>query len=107
MAPVFPLLLVTILLCPLSPEAQEYYVTPTPPPNPDCSLDQPCHTLSYYASNTPSLFNNTDNVSLLFLDGFHTFNVSLEMYQVHSLTIAGVNELLEVQTSQVVIKYVN
>ncbi len=72
MAPVFPLLLVTILLCPLSLEAQEYYVTPTPPPNPDCPLDQPCHTLSYYASNVSSLFydrENRENVYLLFIDG--------------------------------------
>ena len=95
MVPEFPLLLVTILLCPLSPEAQEYYVTPTPPPNPDCPLDQPCHTLSYYASNASSLFNNKDNVSLLFLDGVHSLNTSLVISRVQSLTIAGVNESLD------------
>ncbi|XP_064386650.1 uncharacterized protein LOC135335166 [Halichondria panicea] len=93
MALVVPLLLVTILLCPLSPEAQEYYVTPTPPPNPDCPLDQPCHTLSYYiyASNASSLFNDRENVSLLFLDGFHSLDVSLVISQLQSLTISGVN----------------
>ena len=101
----FPLLLVTILLCPLSPEAQEYYVTPTPPPNPDCPLDQPCHTLSYYASNASSLFNNRDNVSLLFLDGPHNFNVSLEIVRVHYLTIAGATEILDLEYPQTVIKY--
>ncbi len=94
MAHMFPLLLVTILLCPLSPEAQEYYVTPTPTPNPDCPLDQPCHTLSYYASNASSLFNNRENVSLLFLDGAHNLDVSLVIFQVQSMTIAGVNESL-------------
>ena len=95
MAPVVPLLLVTILLCPLSPEAQEYYVTPTPPPNPDCPLDQPCHTLSYYDSNA-SLFNNKENLSLLFLDGVHNLDIiSLVISQVRSLTIAGVNESLD------------
>ncbi len=102
MVPVFPLLLVTILLCPPSPEAQEYYVTPTPPPNPDCPLDQPCHTLSYYASNVLSLFNNRENVSLLFLDGIHelkymtTYQLSSPpIQQVQSLTIAGVNGLFD------------
>ncbi len=101
MVPVFPLLLVTILLCPPSLEAQEYYVTPTPPPNPDCPLEQPCHTLSYYASNVSSLFNNRENVSLLFLDGFHeikdttTHPVESPIQQVQSLTIAGVNGLLD------------
>ena len=92
MISVFSLLLVTILLCPLSPEAQEYYVTPNALPNPDCPLDQPCHTLSYYASNV-SLFNDRENVSLLFLDGVYNFDISLNISQVHSLTIAGVNEL--------------
>ena len=95
MSPVVPLLLVTILLCPLSPEAQEYYVTPTPPPNPDCPLDQPCHTLSYYASNASSLFNNKENLSLLFMDGVHNLDISLVISQVQSLTIAGVNESLD------------
>ena len=95
MALVVPLLLVTILLCPLSPEAQEYYVTPTPPPNLDCPLDQPCHTLSYYDSNTSSLFNNKDNVSLLFLDGVHSLSTYLVISRVQSPTIAGVNESLD------------
>ncbi len=102
MVPVFPLLLLTILLCPLSPEAQEYYVTPTPPPNPNCPLDQPCHTLSYYASNASSLFNNRENVSLLFLDGIHelkymtTYQLSSPpIQQVQSLTITGVNGLFD------------
>ena len=97
MVRVFPLLLVTILLCPLSPEAQEYYVTPTPPPNPDCPLDQPCHILSYYASNASSLFNDRENVSLLFLDGVHNniMDISLVISRVQSLTIAGVNESLD------------
>ena len=97
MVRVVPLLLVTILLCPLSPEAQKYYVTPTPPPNPDCPLDQPCHTLSYYASNASSLFNDRENVSLLFLDGVHNniMDISLVISRVQSLTIAGVNESLD------------
>ena len=100
MIPVFPLLLVTILLCPLSPEAQEYYVTPTPPPNPDCPLDQPCHTLSYYVSNTPSLFNDRENVSLLFLDGVHVIEIKdmttySPIQKVKYLTIAGVNGLFD------------
>ncbi len=105
MVPVFPLLLVTILLCPLSPEAQKYYVTPTPPPNPDCPLDQPCHTLSYYASNASSLFNDRENVSLLFLDGVHNLDISLVISQVQSLTIEGVNGLFNNGTPRASIQF--
>ncbi|XP_064405272.1 uncharacterized protein LOC135350422 isoform X1 [Halichondria panicea] len=91
MNPVLSFILVMIIvLCPLSSKAQEYYVTPTPPPNPDCPADKPCHTLNYYANNTSSLLDSRENVSLLFLDGFHDSKV-ISIYHVCSLTIAPVS----------------
>lgn len=74
--------------------AEEYYVTPTQPPNPACPSGKPCHTLNDYAKNTSSLFSGKDDVSLLFLDGVHILNLGytiLEISNTTSLTMAGVN----------------
>ena len=49
----------------------EYYVTPTPAPNPECPRDKPCHTLNEYAQNSSSFFNNQSSIVLLFLNGRH------------------------------------
>ena len=72
--------------------AQEYYVTPTQPPNPACPSGKPCHTLNDYAKNSSDLFSGKDDVSLLFLDGLHNLSdYSLEITNKMCLTIAGVN----------------
>ena len=83
-------------------KAQEYYVTPTPPPNAACPPDKPCHTLSYYASNAEHLFNTKENVSLFFLDGNHTLvdRLSLEIEQTHFLTVATINSSFNVPSPQ-------
>ena len=49
----------------------EYYVTPTPAPNPYCPHDKPCHTLNEYARNSSSFFNNQTSIVLFFLNGRH------------------------------------
>ena len=84
------LLYLLLTATPLSGQAQKYYVTPTPPPNPACPSDKPCHTLSYYASNALSLIDRRDNVSLLFIDGFYNYSDTvLEIANVNNLTMAG------------------
>ncbi len=74
---VAPVLALILSILSLQCQAQEYYVTPTPPPNLDCPPEKPCHTLSYYASNA-SLLSNKENVSLVFLDGNHTLGTGSE-----------------------------
>ena len=47
------------------------YVTPTPPPNPDCPYGVPCQTLQHYFNNK-SLIEQRDNLTLIFISGEHT-----------------------------------
>ena len=47
------------------------YVTPTPPPNPDCPSGMPCQTLQHYFNNK-SLTEQRDNLTLIFISGEHT-----------------------------------
>ena len=96
MFPPLPILLLLtggLLLSPLPLSgAQEYYVTPTQPPNPACPSGKPCHTLNDYAKNASFLFSGKDDVSLLFLDGIHTLSDSLEITNTTNVTmVAGVN----------------
>ena len=72
--------------------AEEYYVTPTDPPNPACHSGKPCYTLNHYAKNSSYLFSGKNEVILLFLDGIHDLSEqSLEISDTVSLTMAGVN----------------
>ena len=57
-------------------ESQMFYVTPISPRNSNCH--QPCNLLDYYAMN-PSLLSNKENVSLIFYDGLHILNHTLEI----------------------------
>ena len=95
MFPPLPILLLLtggLLLSPLPLSgAQEYYVTPTQPPNPACPSGKPCHTLNDYAKNASFLFSGKDDVSLLFLDGTHTLSDSLDITNTTNVTMAGVN----------------
>ncbi len=53
-----------------------------PPPKAACPSDN-CHTLSYYASNSLSIFSGQQNVSMFFLPGIHTADSNL--FDVRSL----------------------
>ena len=98
------ILVAAILFSAHSCKGQEYYVTPTPPPNPACPPDKPCHTLNYYSDNSSFLFTGRENVSLLFLNGLHeSSGQSLTIKTVHTLIIAGVNDLFNTDDSQVLI----
>lgn len=104
MVPLLPVLLLLIGSPRFSPqlvcEASEFYVTPTQPPNPACPDEKPCYTLSDYASNESTLLNSEDNVSLLFLDGQHILtNQSLELSNIHNLTISGANDYFSPQAT--------
>ena len=82
-----------LTLLSLTCQAQEYYVTPTTAANPDCPSGKPCHTLSYYASNT-SLFSNKNSISVVFLDGNYTLGTVLEeplLFDVNTLVIKSIN----------------
>ena len=85
---------------PTSCEAQELYVTPNHPPNPDCPLGHPCHTLSEYANNASSFLEGKDNVSLLFLDGNHATNQVLVITNIQHLTISGTNNSYDITNPQ-------
>ena len=90
--PILLLLTGGLLLSPLPLSgAEEYYVTPTQPPNPTCPSGKPCHTLNDYTRNASFLFSGKDDVSLLFLDGIHNLSDSLGITNTKNVTIAGVN----------------
>ena len=96
MFPHLPVLLLLTggLLLPSLPlsRAEEYYVTPTQPPNPACPSGKPCYTLNDYAKNASDLFSGKDDVSLLFLDGVHILaGQDLEITNTMSVNMAGVN----------------
>lgn len=57
-------------------ESLMFHITSISSPNFSCP--QPCHLLDYYAMN-PSLLSNKENVSLIFYDGSHTLNHTLEI----------------------------
>ena len=58
---------------PGSGEAVVYYVTPTEPPNPDCTpQEEPCQTLDYYFTHQQSYFCNQFNVTMKLMKGEHT-----------------------------------
>ena len=69
------LLLLSIgIICPHTStfcEAVEYYVTPTPPPNADCPVDKPCHTIDEYVEQSSEYFDEQASISLRFLKGIH------------------------------------
>lgn len=78
-------------------EAVEYYVTPTPTPNPECPVDKPCHTIDEYAQRSSEFFNDQASISLLFLNGIHnlTFGsimiTDIKLFEMNSLrAIRGV-----------------
>ncbi len=81
------ILTTTLLTC---GAAQEYFVTPTPPPNPNCPSDKPCQTLDYYATNT-TLLSNKNNVSLIFLEGNHQTSF-FDVANSTTMTVAGNNK---------------
>ena len=74
---------------------QEYYVSPIPPPNPNCPSDKPCHTLRYYASNSSTLLSGRENISLIFLEGVHnSVHMTLEISDFTLLTLMGSSEFI-------------
>ena len=57
---------------------QEYYVTPSLPPSPDCSKFQQCHTLDYYARNSSYFFRNKMNITIILFPGKHSLTATLK-----------------------------
>ena len=86
-----PLLLLGMggLFLPAASDMNEYYVTPTPGPNPDCPAGKPCHTLYEYARDNSSFFGNQANASLIFLSGVHNLNRSLDIMEMNQLILTG------------------
>ena len=85
----FTLLLVLNGFSPTLSGAVDYYVTPTPPPNPGCPIGKPCYTLNYYADHSQELFPNNFNVSMFFLGGSHILTVDFVIEGMAYLSITG------------------
>ncbi len=66
------------------------YVTPTPPPNPDCPDGLPCHTLHYYFTNN-SLLEQRDDLTMIFLSGHHMESYQKTTIQATIFNITGVS----------------
>ncbi len=99
-------LLPMVALCPPFLMALEYHVTPTPLPNPACPMDKPCNTLAYYTSGNSTIFSEGQNVSLLFLDGYHEVDIVfiVEFSKVQSLTLTSANKLFNNGAPRAIIK---
>ena len=69
--------------------ALDYYVTPTPPPNPGCPIGKPCYTVNYYAHHSQEFFPNNLNVSMFLLDGSHILTVDFVIEGLAYLNITG------------------
>ena len=96
----------SLLSLPIS--CDEFYVTPTQPPNTACPAGKPCHTLNYYANNASFSFNDTNNVALFFLDGVHVLtDQEFVLSNIHNLTLSGINDNFDIRIPQTVIKAVS
>ena len=75
---------------------EDFFVSPTPLPNPACPSGKPCHTLDEYAQNEQSLFGFSDNIHLLFLSGTHEMSNNseqmLELSEVQQLILSNFEE---------------
>ena len=102
----FSLFIVGLLSGGFSPAlSADYFVTPTPPPNIACPSGSPCHTLDDYAINTSQLFRDVENITLIFLDGFHMLkhNFTISNRQEIVILAQGLNNSLDTLTTSVTI----
>ena len=72
-----------------STEPAVYYVMPTEPLNQSCPRE-PCNTFEYYINNN-TLFDKSDNVSLMFLTGIHMIHTNFRV-GTHSLYLRMIGE---------------
>ena len=66
--------------------AEVFHVNATHPASPDQSCPQPCYTVDQYAQNT-SLFAGHTNISLVFLDGVHILNSTLNLSEINEISL--------------------
>ena len=85
---------------------EEFFVSPTPPPNPACPSGKPCHTLDEYAQNEELYFGLSSNIRLLFLNGTHEMlpTLVLEVSDRQQLTLSGFNSSFEFNYPQAVVR---
>lgn len=90
---------------PIQDKEIEYYVTPTPAPNPDCPLDKPCHTLNEYAQNSSSFFDNQTSIILLFMNGQHNLtSCKLLLSKLDSVNFTAAVSNFDILKPQVIIR---
>ncbi len=95
----FSYLLYTVLPPPLASTETTYHIRPTsesPCPYEDCL------TLSVYASETSRYFNNSDNLTLVFLPGEHVLNTFIIFQLLERLNLLGNTSSLPNITSKIV-----
>ena len=100
-----PLLLLGMggIFLPAASDMKEYYVTPTPAPNPDCPPGKECHTLYEYARDNSSYFGNKTNASLIFLNGVHNLNRSLYIQEMNQLILTGEKVVSNLENPEVIV----
>ena len=76
---------VHILLC----KGEVVFITPTPPPNPDCPDGLPCQTLQQYFSNSSFTESNIDLI-MIFLVGQHVGVCNRTVLKASSFTVMGI-----------------
>ena len=94
MPPVAVLLTIALLLfSPICTIGELYYVQAENSTTP-CPGEPPiCHTLSYYVQNTTKYF--TSNTTFQFLSGHHYLNQTLQVTDVHNLTLTGNEQFVQ------------
>ena len=70
---------------------EEVYVTPTPPPNPDCPDGLPCQTLQHYFNNV-SLIQQDKKITMIFLSGQHEGVCNRTVLMLTSFTLKGLGQ---------------
>ena len=100
-----PLLLLGMggIFLPAASDMKEYYVTPTPAPNPDCPPGKECHTLYEYARDNSSYFGNQTNATLIFLSGVHNLNRSLYIKEMNQLILTGEKVVSNLENPEVIV----
>ena len=77
------------------------FVSPTPPPNPNCPDNLLCHTLQHYFSNS-SLTQQKTNLTMIFLTGQHAGVCKQTELKLLSFSAVGVSQDVAINCTTIV-----